>query len=66
MTNSGSNQAYKPISNLTRAELRATLNKVNAFVGANADMLDAYSAAHLAEIQTSITKALDADIVVTK
>jgi hypothetical protein len=66
MTNSGSNQAYKPISNLARAGLRATLNKVNAFVGANADKLDAYSAAHLAEIQTSITKALDADIVVTK
>ncbi|MBT4013983.1 MAG: DUF5117 domain-containing protein [Planctomycetaceae bacterium] len=66
MTNSGSNQAYKPISNLARAGLRATLNKVNAFVGANADKLDAYSAAHLAEIQNSITKALDADVVVTK
>ena len=66
MANSGSNQAYKPISNLARAGLRATLNKVNAFVGANADKLDAYSAAHLAEIQTSITKSLDADIVVTK
>jgi hypothetical protein len=66
MTNSGSNQAYKPISNLARAGLRATLNKVNAFVGANADKLDAYSAAHLAEIQTSISKALDADIVITK
>ena len=66
MTNSGSNQAYKPISNLARAGLRAMLNKVNAFVGANADKLDAYSAAHLAEIQTSITKALDADFVITK
>jgi hypothetical protein len=66
MTNSGSNQAYKPISNLARAGMRATLNKVNAFVGANAEKLDAYSAAHLAEIQTSITKALDADIVITK
>lgn len=66
MTNSGSNQAYKPISNLARAGLRAMLNKVNAFVGANADKLDAYTAAHLAEIQTSITKALDADFVITK
>jgi hypothetical protein len=66
MTNSGSNQAYKPISNLARSGLRAMLNKVNAFVGANADKLDAYTAAHLAEIQTSITKALEADIVITK
>lgn len=66
MTNSGSNQAYKPISNLARAGLRAMLNKVNAFVVVNADKLDAYSAAHLAEIQTSITKALDADFVITK
>ena len=66
MSSTGSNQAYKPISNLSRMQLKTISNRVAAYVEANGEKLDAYSAAHLDEIQTTITKALDADVVVTK
>ena len=66
MADKGTNQAYKPISNLSRAQLRTVRTRINAYLEANAEKLDAYSSAHLTEIESTVSKTLDADIVVTK
>ncbi|MBK96878.1 MAG: hypothetical protein CMJ79_14360 [Planctomycetaceae bacterium] len=66
MTNDGTNESFKPISNLSRAQLRALADRIAAFREANQDKLDAYSGAHLEEVQTAITKAMEADFVITK
>ena len=66
MTNSGGNQSFKPISNLTRVQLRTLAQRVAAYRAANADNLDPYSGAHLEEIENAITKAMEADFVISK
>ena len=66
MTNSGGNQSFKPISNLARVQLRTLVGRVTAYRAANAEKLDAYSRAHLEEIENAITKAMAADFVISK
>ena len=66
MTNNGSNESFKPISNLARAQLRALAGRVTAYREANAEKLDAYSRAHLEEVENAIAKAMEADFVISK
>ena len=66
MTNNGSNESFKPISNLARAQLRTLAGRVTAYREANAEKLDAYSRAHLEEVENAITKAMEADFVISK
>jgi len=66
MANDGSNESFKPISNLARVQLRALASRVAEYRTANAEKLDAYSGAHLEEIETAITKAMEADFVISK
>jgi hypothetical protein len=59
-----SGEAGKAISNLAVAELRRINTRLNRILGENGnDRLDPYSAAHLAEARTRITKALDASYI---
>ena len=58
----GSGAAYKPISNLVYVRLQALVEKIDGVLEAK-DKLDPYSAAHLAETKTRITKALDAQFI---
>ncbi len=66
MANSGGNESFKPISNLTRVQLRTLAQRVAAYRAANADNLDPYSGAHLEEIENTISKAMEADFVISK
>jgi len=52
--------AYKPISNLARMELQTLKSKLNAAIKEHGDMMDAYSKAHLNELEQRIASALTA------
>ena len=59
----GNNEAFKPISNLSLTHLRARKVTVEAYLKKAGDKLDPYTRAHLNEIETQITKALDAQYI---
>ena len=59
----GNNAAYKPISNLARLQLRQIQEKAVAYLEQAGDKLDPYSKAHLSDLETQITKALDAEYI---
>lgn len=57
--------AIKPVSTLARLRLKKLSKEVEAFLKANENKLDAYTAAHLEDTQTRVTKALEARYVVS-
>ena len=59
----GNNAAYKPISNLARLQLRQIQEKATAYIEQAGEKLDPYSKAHLSDLETQITKALDAEYI---
>jgi hypothetical protein len=59
----GNNAAYKPISNLARLQLRQIQEKAAAYIEQAGEKLDPYSKAHLSDLETQITKALDAEYI---
>jgi hypothetical protein len=59
----GNNAAYKPISNLSRLQLRQIQEKATDYLEQAGDKLDPYSKAHLSDLDTQITKALDAEYI---
>jgi len=61
LPDAGFTAAYKPISNLALVRLRDFKDKIGA--KQQSDMLDPYSAAHLAEAYVRIEKALDAQYI---
>lgn len=60
MTQSGSNESHKPISNIARMELRKIKKLTEAAIGQSSNRMDAYTLAHLTEVKDHISKALDA------
>jgi len=68
MPGAGSTAAYKPVSDLSLAELRRIRDKVKQVLAANAaapdaPRIDPYTAAHLTEVRQLITKAIDAQYI---
>ena len=63
MASRGSNESFKPISNLSRAQLRAIAAKVATYVENNGENLDPYTSAHMVELGEQIEKALDANYI---
>ncbi|MGH7129401.1 MAG: zinc-dependent metalloprotease, partial [Planctomycetaceae bacterium] len=59
----GSNAAYKPISNLSRQQLRQLDGRAEECLKRNAGKIDPYSEAHLAEVRVLISKALEAEFI---
>ncbi|MFP6649355.1 MAG: hypothetical protein VB817_07830, partial [Pirellulaceae bacterium] len=55
--------AYKPISNLSRLQLRQIQEKATDYLEKAGDKLDPYSKAHLSDLDMQITKALDAEYI---
>jgi hypothetical protein len=63
MPGAGDGAAYKPIANLALEEIRKIRAAAENCQKQNGDKLDAYTGAHLAEIQQVIDKALNAEII---
>jgi hypothetical protein len=63
MPGAGDGAAYKPIANLALEEIRKLRAGAENCQKQNADKLDPYTLAHLAEIQQVIDKALNAEII---
>ncbi|GAB4138465.1 MAG: zinc-dependent metalloprotease [Planctomycetaceae bacterium] len=63
MAQTGSNESHKPISNLSRMELRNIQKKVKQSLKTSGAKMDAYTKAHLTEVDEHITKALDAGYI---
>jgi hypothetical protein len=59
----GNNEAYKPISNLSRLHLRQIQEKATKYLEEANDKLDPYTLAHLSDLETQITKALNAEYI---
>lgn len=59
----GSSAAYKPIANLALEEIRKIRVSAENCQKENGEKLDAYTQAHLAEIQQVIDKTLNAEII---
>jgi len=59
----GGNEAYKPISNLARLHLRQIQERAASYLEAAAEKLDVYTRAHLSDLETQITKALEAEYI---
>jgi hypothetical protein len=63
MPGAGDSAAYKPIANLAMEEIRKIRAGAENCQKQNNEKLDAYTQAHLAEIQQVIDKALNAEII---
>jgi hypothetical protein len=59
----GSGAAYKPISNLAVAELRAIRGKADRLIAEGGEKVDPYTRAHLTEASERIARALDAQYI---
>jgi hypothetical protein len=59
----GSNEAFKPISNLSLMELRRIRTKIAGILKAGGEKIDPYTQAHLSEAREQITKALDSQYI---
>lgn len=60
----GSTAAYKPIANLATMQLRSIRAKIGAELKDTAGKIDPYTAAHFADAEAKITKALEAQIII--
>jgi hypothetical protein len=63
MPGAGSTAAYKPISDLARAELRTIQGKAKRLLEQGGGKIDPYSKAHLTDIDALIAKVLDAQYI---
>ncbi|OHB81439.1 MAG: hypothetical protein A2W31_06995, partial [Planctomycetes bacterium RBG_16_64_10] len=63
MPGAGSTAAYKPISDLARAELRTIQGKASRLLEQGGDQLDPYTKTHLTDAQALIAKVLDAQYI---
>ena len=63
MPGAGSNEAYKPISNLALLQLKKIVAKSKALLKRGGNKIDPYTTAHLTKVQTKIEKALNAEYI---
>jgi len=63
MPGAGLSAAYKPISDLARAELRTIQGKAKELLEKGGDKIDPYSKAHVTDIEALIAKVLDAQYI---
>lgn len=65
MDNGVRNEAFKPVCDLAMTQLRKINSKIDNLIDKNGknSSIDAYSEAHLSELRTRITKALDAQYI---
>lgn len=64
MPGNGSTAAYKPIANLASMQLRNIRKNIASALKEGGDKVDPYTAAHFADAEAKITKALEAQIVI--